>query len=89
MKLTKNQVLAIAQHYVYAAVAAVGAAIIAGTTTPKDLVIAALAGVFGPVLAALNPKEVKFGIGYLPPQVASVVSDVVAEAAKAPKKSAK
>jgi len=77
MKLTKAQAVAIAQHYFYAAVAAVGSAIIAGTTTPRDLLIAALAGAFGPVLAALNPKEVKFGLGYLPPSVEAVAEAVV------------
>ena len=86
MKLNKTQALAIVQHYVYAAVAAVAAAIIAGTTTPRDLAIAALAGAFGPVLAALNPKEVKFGVGYLPPQVASVVNEVIAKANTKPTK---
>jgi hypothetical protein len=79
MKLTKTQILEIAQHYIYAAAAAVSAAIIAGTTTPRDLGIAALAGAFGPLLAALNPKEVKFGIGYLPPEIASIVAEVVAK----------
>jgi uncharacterized membrane protein YjjB (DUF3815 family) len=77
VKLNKKQLIAIAEHYVYAAIAAVGAAIIAGASTPRDLLIAALAGAFGPIIAALNPNEVKFGLGYAPPAVKPILEEVV------------
>ena len=44
-----------------AAAAAVVAIYMTGETNPKTLAAAALAGVAGPVLKALDPKAVEFG----------------------------
>jgi hypothetical protein len=85
--MNSKKVIAIAEQYAYAAIAAISAAVAAGKTTPKDLLVAALAGAFGPIIAALNPNEVKFGINALPPAVAEVVEEVVEESVKPAKKS--
>lgn len=77
MKLNKKQIIAIAENYAYAAVTAVIVAIGAGKTTPTDLLVAALAGAFGPIIAALNPNDVKFGIGYAPPAAKPILEAVV------------
>jgi len=58
-----NKVKAVALTYLRAAVAAVIALFLAGVTDPKDLALAALAAVAGPILKALDPKATEFGIG--------------------------
>jgi len=58
-----NKVKAVASTYLRAAVAAVIALFLAGVTDPKDLALAALAAVAGPILKALDPKATEFGIG--------------------------
>jgi hypothetical protein len=54
---------AIAATYLRAAVAAVVALYMAGETSPKALISAAVAAVAGPVLKALDPKATEFGKG--------------------------
>jgi hypothetical protein len=85
--MDNKKIIAIVEQYVYAAIAAVSAAFVAGKTSPKDLGVAAIAGAFGPIIAALNPNELKFGIKFLPPAVAELAEEVVEEAAKPTKKS--
>ena len=53
----------IAGSYLRAAFAAVIALYLAGETNPKNLLMAAIAAVAGPVLKALDPKETTFGRG--------------------------
>ena len=83
--MNNKKIIAIAEQYLYAAVAAIVAAIAAGKTTPKDIGVAALAGAFGPIIAALNPNEVKFGINALPPEIAEVATEIVEASVKAKK----
>ena len=54
---------AIALSYFRAAMAAVLAMFINGTTDPKSLAIAALAAVAGPALKALDASSPEFGVG--------------------------
>jgi hypothetical protein len=60
--VTKNKTIAVARHYVYAAVAAVLTLYLSGNENPKDLALAALAAVAGPLLGYLDPKNVNYGI---------------------------
>jgi len=84
--MNNKKLIAIAEQYAYAAIAAIAAAFAAGKTEPKDLAVAALAGAFGPIIAALNPNEVKFGINALPPEIAEIATEVVEASAKSAKK---
>lgn len=59
----KKKLEAIVATYLRAAVAAVVALYMAGETSPKALVSAAVAAVAGPVLKALDPKATEFGKG--------------------------
>ena len=59
----KDVLVAIARHFAYAALAALASAVAAGATTPKDLLTAVIAGVIGPLLGYLDPKNTKYGIG--------------------------
>jgi hypothetical protein len=86
--INKEKLVDILRHYVYAAAASVSAQLAIGNSSGKDLLIAALSGAFGPILAALDPKMVSYGIGYLPPVIGGVAEAVVAESTKA-KKAAK
>ena len=58
-----NKLNAVVSTYLRAAVAAVIALFLAGVTDPKDLLLAGLAAVAGPILKALDPKSTEFGIG--------------------------
>ena len=61
--MNTKKMQAIASTYLRAAVAAVIALYLAGITDPKALLSAALAAVAGPVLKALDPDSLEFGIG--------------------------
>ena len=61
--MNKEKLLAIASTYFRAAFAAVTALYLAGETSPKALLSAAVAAVAGPVLKALDPKATEFGKG--------------------------
>jgi hypothetical protein len=63
MKIDKNKVIAILRHYAYAAFSAGLAAYLAGTTDAKAIATAAVVGVLGPILGALDPKNTKYGVG--------------------------
>lgn len=62
-KIQKEKAVAIVRHYLYAAVVALGVAIQAGCTSPRDLALAALVGLLGPIAAATDPKNPAFGFG--------------------------
>lgn len=61
--MNAEKLVAIAGSYLRAALAAVIALYLAGETNPKNLLMAAIAAVAGPVLKALDPKETAFGRG--------------------------
>jgi len=58
-----EKVWAILGSYLRAAVAAVIAVYLAGETNPKTLLMAAVTGVAGPLLKALDPNETAYGKG--------------------------
>jgi hypothetical protein len=58
-----NKAKEVAATYLRAAVAAVIALYLAGVTDPKDLALAAVAAIAGPILKALDPKATEFGRG--------------------------
>ncbi len=60
--MNKDKLKAIAITYVRAAVAAVIALYLAGTTDLKTLALAGVAAVGGPVLKALDPSATEFGV---------------------------
>ena len=59
----KEKLTQIVLSYGRAAFAAVMALYLAGETSPKALLSAAVAAVAGPVLKALDPKATEFGRG--------------------------
>jgi hypothetical protein len=61
--MNKDKLVAIASTYFRAAFAACLALYLAGETSPKALLTAAVAAVAGPVLKALDPKATEFGKG--------------------------
>jgi len=61
--MDKNKLKAICATYARAAVAAVLALFLAGTTDLKTLALAGIAAVAGPVLKALDPSATEFGRG--------------------------
>jgi hypothetical protein len=61
--MNTEKLVAIAGSYLRAAFAAVIALYLAGETNPKNLLMAAVAAIAGPVLKALDPKETTFGRG--------------------------
>jgi hypothetical protein len=61
--MNTEKLVAIAGSYFRAAIAAVLALYLAGETNPKNLLMAGVASVAGPVLKALDPKETSFGRG--------------------------
>ena len=63
MDMNTKKVKAIATSYARAAVAAVLALYLAGTTDLKTLAMAGVAAVAGPVLKALDPSATEFGRG--------------------------
>jgi hypothetical protein len=60
--MNTDKLKAIAITYVRAAVAAVIALYLAGTTDLKTLALAGVAAVAGPVLKALDPSATEFGV---------------------------
>jgi len=61
--MNKDKLVAIAATYFRAAFAACLALYLAGETSPKAFLSAAVAAVAGPVLKALDPKATEFGKG--------------------------
>ena len=61
--MNKDKLKAIASTYLRAAIASVIALYLAGETNPKNLLVAFVAAVAGPVLKAIDPKETAFGVG--------------------------
>ena len=59
----KEQLKAAALSYLRAALACVGALYLSGITDPKVLANAFIAGLIGPVLKAVDPKQKEYGIG--------------------------
>jgi len=61
--MNAEKLVAIAGSYLRAALAAVIALYLAGETDLKNLLMAGVAAIAGPVLKALDPKETAFGRG--------------------------
>lgn len=61
--MNAEKLVAMAGSYLRAALAAVIALYLAGETNPKNLLMAGIAAIAGPVLKALDPKETAFGRG--------------------------
>ena len=62
-KKNQKKLVEIGKTYLRAGFSAVFALYLAGETNPKNLGMAAIAAVVGPVLKALDPKSTQFGIG--------------------------
>jgi hypothetical protein len=61
--MNKEKLKAIVSTYLRAAIASVLALYLAGETNPKNLLLAFVAAVAGPVLKAIDPNETEFGRG--------------------------
>ena len=59
----KEQLKAAGLSYLRAALACVGALYLSGITDPKVLANAFIAGLIGPLLKAVDPKQKEYGIG--------------------------
>ena len=59
----KEQLKAAALSYLRAALSCVGALYLSGISDPKVLANAFIAGLIGPLLKAVNPKQKEYGIG--------------------------
>ena len=59
----QEQLKAAALSYLRAALACVGALYMSGITDPKVLANAFIAGLIGPLLKAVDPKQKEYGIG--------------------------
>ena len=59
----KEQLKAAALSYLRAALSCVGALYMSGITDPKVLANAFIAGLIGPLLKAVDPKQKEYGIG--------------------------
>ena len=59
----KEQLKAAALSYLRAALSCVGALYLSGISDPKVLVNAFIAGLIGPLLKAVDPKQKEYGIG--------------------------
>ena len=59
----KEQLKAAALSYLRAALACVGALYLSGISDPKVLANAFIAGLIGPLLKAVDPKQKEYGIG--------------------------
>ena len=59
----KEQLKAAGLSYLRAALACVGALYMSGITDPKVLANAFIAGLIGPLLKAVDPKQKEYGIG--------------------------
>ena len=57
------QLKAAALSYLRAALSCVGALYLSGITDPKILANAFIAGLIGPLLKAVDPKQKEYGIG--------------------------
>jgi len=58
----KTKLISAAMSYLRAALAAVVALAMAGITDPKVLANAFIAGLLGPILKAVDPKQSEYGI---------------------------
>lgn len=87
--MDSEKIKVIAQEYLYAAVAAVGAFVAAGVTDPKVLGMAALSGVLGPIVKAANPKDKSIGIGVAKAVLEATEAEIKKQAPAAAKKVAK
>ena len=59
----KEQLKAAGLSYLRAAISCVGALYMSGITDPKVLANAFIAGLIGPLLKAVDPKQKEYGIG--------------------------
>ena len=59
----QEQLKAAALSYLRAALSCVGALYMSGITDPKVLANAFIAGLIGPLLKAVDPKQKEYGIG--------------------------
>ena len=59
----KEQLKAAGLSYLRAALSCVGALYLSGISDPKVLANAFLAGLIGPLLKAVDPKQKEYGIG--------------------------
>ena len=59
----KEQLKAAALSYLRAALSCVGALYLSGITDPKILANAFIAGLIGPLLKVVDPKQKEYGIG--------------------------
>ena len=59
----KEQLKAAALSYLRAALSCVGALYLSGISDPKILANAFIAGLIGPLLKAIDPKQKEYGIG--------------------------
>ena len=59
----KEQLKAAALSYLRAALSCVGALYLSGISDPKVLANAFVAGLIGPLLKAIDPKQKEYGIG--------------------------
>ena len=59
----QEQLKAAALSYLRAALSCVGALYLSGITDPKVLANAFIAGLIGPLLKAVDPKQKEYGIG--------------------------
>ena len=59
----KEQLKAAGLSYLRAALSCVGALYMSGITDPKVLANAFIAGLIGPLLKAIDPKQKEYGIG--------------------------
>jgi hypothetical protein len=59
----KEQLKAAALSYLRAALSCVGALYLSGISDPKVLANAFIAGLIGPLLKAVDPKQKEYGIG--------------------------
>ena len=59
----KEQLKAVGLSYLRAAISCVAALYLSGITDPKVLANAFIAGLIGPLLKAVDPKQKEYGIG--------------------------
>ena len=59
----KHKIISAGMSYIRAALAAVVALAMSGITDPKVLANAFFAGLLGPLLKAVDPKQTEYGVG--------------------------
>jgi len=59
----KHKIISAGMSYIRAAFAAVVALAMSGITDPKVLANAFFAGLLGPLLKAVDPKQTEYGVG--------------------------